>query len=154
MGPDLRTEIGTRPTFSGARFDITIWRTRLVLHHMQKSLIKIAQVLAGIAQGGVALATPVSYAMRQRRELPLRSHPPTGSRGVWTALFVPTVLLSVWEQAALPKPLSIPAILSNVFACGIMLTIDYLRRGRIPQAPFPIHEVLSRSSGISERLIY
>ena len=86
---------------------------------MQKGLIRMVQVLAGAAQGGVSLATSVSDAMRQRRELPLEPYPRTGSRGVWAALFVPTVLQHAWEQAALPRPLSIPAILSSLFACGI-----------------------------------
>jgi hypothetical protein len=51
----------------------------------------MVQVVAGAVQGGVLLATWVSYAMRQRRELPLQPHPRTGSRGAWAALFVPTV---------------------------------------------------------------
>ena len=83
----------------------------------------MVRVQAGAAQGGESLATPVSYAMRQRRELPLEPHPRTGSRGDWAALLVPTVLQHAWEQAALPKPLSIPAILSNLFACGISIRI-------------------------------
>ena len=84
-----------------------------------KRVDKMVQALAGAAQGGVSLATLVSYAMRQRRELPLEPHPRTGSRGAWAALFVPTVLQHAWEQAALTRPLSIPAILSTLFACGI-----------------------------------
>ncbi len=80
----------------------------------------MVQVLAIAAPGGASLATPVPYAMRQRRELPLESHPRTGSRGAWAALLVPTVRQHAWEQAALPRPLSIPAILSNLFACGII----------------------------------
>ena len=80
----------------------------------------MVQVLAGAAQGGGSLATRVSYAMLQRRELPLEPHLPTGSRGAWAALFVSTVLQHAWKQAALTKPLSIPAILSKLFACGII----------------------------------
>jgi len=61
-------------------------------HHMHKGLIKMVQALAGAALGGVSLATQVSYANRQRRELPPEPHPWTGSVGAWAALFVPTVL--------------------------------------------------------------
>ena len=78
-----------------------------------KRVDKMVQALAGAAQGGVSLATLVSYAMRQRRELPLEPHPRTGSRGAWAARFVPTMLQHASEQAALTRPLSNPAILST-----------------------------------------
>jgi len=38
----------------------------------------MVQAAVGAAQGGVSLATRVSYAMRQRREVPLQPHPRTG----------------------------------------------------------------------------
>ena len=39
----------------------------------------MVQVVAGAIQGTVLLATWVSYAMRQHRELPLQLYPRTGS---------------------------------------------------------------------------
>ena len=63
----------------------------------------MVQAAVGAAQGGVSLATRVSYAMRQRREVPLQPHPRTGSRAAWAALLVPAVRKHAWKQTALPK---------------------------------------------------
>ena len=79
----------------------------------------MVQALAGAALGGVSLATQVSYANRQRRELPPEPHPWTGSVGAWAALFVPTVLQARLGTSRLAQTPTIPAILSNLFAFGI-----------------------------------
>ena len=73
------------------------------------------------AQGGEALATQVSDALRERGDLSFPPHPiaGTGPRGARAALFAPTGPQPAWGQAALLWPLSASAIVSNFLRSGI-----------------------------------